>query len=165
MEQTFIHALQLKDIRVHVNLAYPGQRVVADENHLKVILRNLVSNAIKFTNIKGTITLTTTIENNELIVGVEDSGKGMTAEEINKLFYLNTHFSNWGTSGEKGTGIGLILCKELVELNGGTIKVKSAVGKGSTFCFNLPLMKAVCLSFRQCLHGFNPNLYFKKNDL
>jgi signal transduction histidine kinase len=141
MEQTFTHALQVKNISF-TNGAFPGQRVLADENHLKVILRNLVSNAVKFTDHGGSIKLTTEIGNNELIVSIEDSGKGMTTEEINKLFYLNTHFSNWGTSGEKGTGIGLLLCKELVELNGGTIHVKSIVGKGSTFYFNLPLMKA-----------------------
>ncbi|MDR3697355.1 tetratricopeptide repeat-containing sensor histidine kinase [Mucilaginibacter sp.] len=141
MEQTFIHALQVKNIEF-VNKAYPGQGAVADENHLKVILRNLISNAIKFTSDKGTIKLSTTIENNGLIVSVTDSGKGMSAEELDKLFYLNTHFSNSGTSGEKGTGIGLLLCKELVELNGGILKVKSKLGAGSTFYFNLPLAKS-----------------------
>jgi signal transduction histidine kinase len=141
MEQTFVHALQLKNIEF-INQAFPGQRVTADENHLKVILRNLVSNAIKFTSKKGRIKLAAVIENNELVISVEDSGKGMTAEEINKLFCIDTHFSYTGTSGEKGTGIGLLLCKELVELNGGKLKVKSVVGKGSTFYFNLPLINA-----------------------
>jgi len=141
MEQTFTHPLALKNIEF-VNKAYPGQQVIADENHLKVVLRNLVSNAIKFTSNKGRIRLSTIIENNELIVSVEDSGKGMTAEEIDKLFFIDTHFSNSGTSGEKGTGIGLLLCKELVELNGGQLKVKSAIGRGSVFYFNLPLAKA-----------------------
>ncbi|MBB3056432.1 tetratricopeptide repeat-containing sensor histidine kinase [Mucilaginibacter gotjawali] len=140
MEQTFIHALQVKNIEF-VNKAYPGRGAVADENHLKVILRNLISNAIKFTSDKGTIKLSTTIENNGLIVSVTDSGKGMSAEEMDKLFYLNTHFSHSGTSGEKGTGIGLLLCKELVELNGGKLMVKSKLGAGSTFYFNLPLAK------------------------
>ncbi|MFI5140435.1 MAG: sensor histidine kinase, partial [Sphingobacteriales bacterium] len=141
MEQTFAYALHFKNIEF-INKAFPGQRVLADENHLKVILRNLISNAIKFTTEKGTIKLSTAIENGELIVSVEDSGKGMTRDEIDKLFYLNTHFSNSGTSGEKGTGIGLILCKELVELNGGKLLVKSTPGTGSVFYFNLPLAKA-----------------------
>ena len=66
----------------------------------------------------------------------------MTPDEIAKLFYLNTHFSNSGTSGEKGTGIGLLLCKELVELNGGHLKVESILSKGSKFYFKLPLVKA-----------------------
>ena len=141
MEQTFVHALQLKNIGF-INRAYPGQRVLGDENHLKVILRNLISNAIKFTNNKGSIKLSTVIENNELIISIEDSGKGMTNDEMDKLFFFNTHFSNSGTSGEKGTGIGLLLCKELVELNGGKLKIKSTLGKGSVFYFNLPLTKA-----------------------
>jgi len=141
MEQTFKHALQQKNIEF-INSAYPGQSVTADENHLKVILRNLVSNAIKFTAENGTITLSTAVENKGLIISVGDNGRGMTADELNKLFHIHTHFSSEGTDGEPGTGIGLLLCKELVELNGGKLKVESAPGKGSTFYFNLPLIKA-----------------------
>jgi signal transduction histidine kinase len=141
MEQTFIHPLQLKNIEF-INRAFPGQAVLADENHIKVILRNLISNAIKFTAENGSITLTTIIENNGLVISVKDNGKGMTPDEMTKLFYISTHFSHSGTSGEKGAGIGLLLCKELVELNGGKLGVKSTVGEGSTFYFNLPLIKA-----------------------
>jgi signal transduction histidine kinase len=141
MEQTFVHALQLKNISF-INNAYPGQGVLADENHLKVILRNLISNAIKFTSPKGSVILFTIIENNGMIIGVEDNGKGMTKEELEKLFYTDTHFSNSGTLGEIGTGIGLLLCKELIELNGGKLEVESTLGKGSKFYFKLPLVKA-----------------------
>lgn len=141
MEQTFLHHLQLKNIEF-INNAFPGQSVLADENHIKVILRNLISNAIKFTNNSGNITLSTKIINNHIIVSVTDTGKGMKPEEVEKLFSLSTHFSNSGTSGERGTGIGLLLCKELVELNGGKLSVTSAIGKGSTFYFNLPLVGA-----------------------
>jgi signal transduction histidine kinase len=141
MEQTFLHALQVKKIEFS-NKAYPGRGAVADENHLKVILRNLISNAIKFTPANGSITLGTTVENNELIISIKDSGKGMNEEELGRLFYINTHFSNSGTAGEKGTGIGLLLVKELVELNGGKLGVRSKPGKGSTFYFNLPLVNA-----------------------
>jgi signal transduction histidine kinase len=141
MEQTFLPALHSKKLEF-LNKAYPGRGAIADENHLKVILRNLISNAIKFTPANGSITLGTTIENNELIISIKDSGKGMTEEELSKLFYINTHFSNSGTAGEKGTGIGLLLVKELVELNGGKLGVKSKAGKGSTFYFNLPLVNA-----------------------
>jgi signal transduction histidine kinase len=105
-------------------------------------LRNLVSNAIKFTDNKGSITLGTQIKDNSIIISVTDTGKGMDAGEIEKLFSINTHFSHSGTSGERGTGIGLLLCKELVELNGGELSVSSTVGKGSTFYFNLPLVGA-----------------------
>ncbi|GAC1311527.1 MAG: hypothetical protein NVSMB24_31200 [Mucilaginibacter sp.] len=141
MEQTFKHALHVKNIEF-INRAFPGQAVLADENHIKVVLRNLISNAIKFTTENGSIILATEVENNGLIISVKDKGKGMTPEEITKLFYINTHFSHSGTSGEKGTGIGLLLCKELVELNGGKLGVKSTAGKGTTFYFNLPLIKA-----------------------
>lgn len=141
MEQTFAHALQSKNI-TFVNYAYPGRGVLADENHLKVILRNLIGNAIKFTNSKGSIILSTLIENNEMIISIQDNGRGMTNKEIENLFHASTHFSNIGTSGEKGTGIGLLLCKELVELNGGHLKVESILSKGSKFYFKLPLVKA-----------------------
>lgn len=141
MEQTFIHQLQLKNIDFN-NDAYAGQSVLADENHIKVILRNLVSNAIKFTDNKGSITLATKIEGSSIIISITDTGKGMDADEIEKLFSVNTHFSHSGTSGERGTGIGLLLCKELVELNGGKLSVSSRVGKGSTFYLNLPLVGA-----------------------
>lgn len=141
MEQTFAHALHSKHI-AFINYAYPGRGVLADENHLKVILRNLIGNAIKFTNQKGSIILSTAIENNEMIIAVQDNGRGMTIKEMEKLFHANTHFSNAGTAGEKGTGIGLLLCKELVELNGGQLKVESIIGKGSKFYFKLPLIKA-----------------------
>jgi signal transduction histidine kinase len=141
IEQTFKHALVQKNIEF-INNAYPGQSVLADENHLKVILRNLVSNAVKFTNNNGTITLTTIAESKGLTISVSDNGKGMTLDEINKLFYVHTHFTSSGTMGEKGTGIGLLLCKELVELNGGKLRVESVIGEGSAFYFNLPLVKA-----------------------
>jgi signal transduction histidine kinase len=141
MEQTFVHHLQLKNIEF-TNHAFAGQSVQADENHIKVILRNLVSNAIKFTDNNGSIVLATKVDYNSLIVSVTDTGKGMNRDEIEKLFSISTHFSNSGTSGESGTGIGLLLCKELVELNGGKLSVTSATGKGSCFYFSLPLVGA-----------------------
>jgi signal transduction histidine kinase len=141
LEQTCAHTLRLKSITFN-NQTFPGQRVFADENHLKVILRNLMSNAIKFTEHNGSITLTTSIKNNDLIISIEDTGKGMSQAEIDKLFFLKSHFSNYGTSGEKGTGIGLLLCKELVELNGGKLLVNSEVGKGGVFYFNMPVVNA-----------------------
>lgn len=138
MEQTFSHALHRKNIEF-LNQASAGQSVVADENHVKVILRNLISNAIKFTDAKGTIKLSSTYKENRVIISVQDTGKGMSSEEISRLFYPQTHFSQPGTLGENGTGIGLLLCKELVELNGGKMWISSKPGKGSTFFFSLPL--------------------------
>lgn len=138
MEQTFIHALQKKSIGF-INKASTGKIVLADENHVKVVLRNLISNAIKFTDTNGHITLNAECIENKVIISVEDTGKGMTDEEIGKLFYIQTHFSQRGTQGENGAGIGLLLCKELVELNGGKLWISSSPGKGSTFYFSLPL--------------------------
>jgi len=138
MEQTFNHALQRKNIEF-LNQATAGQSVMADENHIKVVLRNLISNAIKFTDAQGKIKLNSTYKENKVIISVQDTGKGMTADEMNKLFYPQTHFSQPGTLGENGTGIGLLLCKELIELNGGKIWINSKPGKGSTFFFSLPL--------------------------
>lgn len=138
MEQTFNHALQHKNIEF-LNQATAGQSVMADENHIKVVLRNLISNAIKFTDAKGKIKLNSAYKENNIIISVQDTGKGMTADEVNKLFYPQTHFSQPGTLGEHGTGIGLLLCKELVELNGGKMWINSKPGKGSTFFFSLPL--------------------------
>jgi signal transduction histidine kinase len=138
MEQTFMHTLQKKGIGF-ANTASPGKSVMADENHIKVVLRNLISNAIKFTDNNGSITLASEFDDNKVIISVKDTGKGMTREETDKLFSAQTHFSQRGTSGENGLGIGLMLCKELVELNGGKLWVVSTPGKGSTFYFSLPL--------------------------
>jgi signal transduction histidine kinase len=138
MAQTFTQALQKKNIEF-LNQASPGNSVLADENHIKVVLRNLVSNAIKFTDTNGRVILNSKVDEDRIIISVEDNGKGMSADEIGKLFTAQTHFSQRGTSGESGTGIGLMLCKELVELNGGRLWIESVPGKGSTFYFSLPL--------------------------
>jgi signal transduction histidine kinase len=140
MEQTFNHALQRKNIEF-INQANAGQSVLADENHIKVVLRNLISNAIKFTDTKGCIKLASLYKENKVIISIQDNGKGMSSEEMGRLFLPQTHFSQPGTLGEHGTGIGLLLCKELIELNGGNLWISSRPGKGSTFYFSLPLNK------------------------
>ncbi|HTI58079.1 tetratricopeptide repeat-containing sensor histidine kinase [Mucilaginibacter sp.] len=141
VEQVFSQALEKKNIRF-INKAVTGNSALADENHIKVVLRNLVSNAVKFTDNEGRITLNSTFGDDGLIISVEDTGKGMSEAEMGKLFSIQTHFSQRGTSGESGTGIGLMLCKELVELNGGKLWISSAPGKGSKFYFSLPLNRA-----------------------
>jgi len=140
MEQTFKHLLKQKQLRF-TNTAKPGQLVLADENHIKIILRNLISNAIKFTGNEGQIILAANADGDKLTIGVEDTGMGMTAAQVEKLFSSDTHFSQSGTLGEKGTGLGLLLCQELVELNGGKLAVRSTPGEGSKFYFSLPLVK------------------------
>jgi signal transduction histidine kinase len=140
MEQTFKHLLKTKELEF-INLAKPAQMVMADLNHIRIILRNLISNAIKFTGDKGSISLHTKVDGDKLAISVTDTGTGMSAQDMDSLFNLDTHFSNSGTSGEKGTGLGLILCKELTELNGSKLLVQSKLNEGTTFTFKLPLAR------------------------
>ncbi len=113
--------------------------VLADKNMLKTIIRNLISNAIKYTNIGGFINIKNYIDKKFVEVSITDNGIGISSDNINKLFRIDEGFSTTGTENEKGTGLGLILCKEFVERNGGKIWVKSEEEKGSTFTFTLPL--------------------------
>ncbi len=127
-----------KNIQISVNI--PDQiTVIVDQNMLKTILRNLISNAIKFTFINGKIDLSATASNSEAIVTVADNGTGMSPETIQKLFKLESNLSTRGTNDEKGTGLGLMLCKEFVEKHGGTIWAESEPGTGSKFMFTLPV--------------------------
>jgi signal transduction histidine kinase len=122
-----------------VNNAKSSIQVKAHKNSINTVIRNLVSNAIKFTPEGGTITLSLQQKANEAIVTVADTGVGMSEEVVKKLFRLDTKLTTKGTANEKGTGLGLILCKEFIEKNGGRMGVESEVGKGSKFYFSLPL--------------------------
>ncbi len=116
-------------------------KVFADKEMLKTIFRNLVSNAIKFTQKGGAITIKATETENKVRCSVEDTGVGMSKEVSEKIFSI-TQISTAGTNNEKGTGLGLILCKEFVEKHGGNIWVESEEGKGSKFIFTIPTNKA-----------------------
>jgi signal transduction histidine kinase len=105
---------------------------------LKTILRNLISNAIKFTRRNGKVEVKALINNNNVEIAVSDNGIGMTNETMSKLFRIDASISTRGTENEKGTGLGLFLCKEFVEKHGGKIWVESETGKGSIFKFVLP---------------------------
>jgi PAS domain S-box-containing protein len=113
--------------------------VFADRNMIETAARNLISNAIKFTNNGGTITVGCKINGNSAELYVKDNGVGIPIEDQDRLFKIEKQFSTEGTIYEKGTGFGLLLCKELVEKNGGTIKFKSEKDKGSTFIISLPI--------------------------
>lgn len=130
-------SLGKKSIHIQNNTGL-NDHVLADENHLKVILSNLISNAIKFTGNNGTITIATRHEDKKLVISVCDTGIGMGPEEVEKLLSANTHFSKRGTEGETGTGIGLLLCRELIEINGGKLWVTSKLNEGTTFYFSMP---------------------------
>lgn len=110
----------------------------ADRDMLTTVVRNLISNAIKFTNQEGMITVHSRPVNGFLVIGVTDTGIGMHSETVNKIFHLNEDHTSEGTAGEKGTGLGLIICKEFIEKNHGEIWVESTLGKGSTFYFSIP---------------------------
>lgn len=112
--------------------------VWADQNMIDTVLRNLISNAIKFTNNGGKIEIKVEEMVHEVIISVIDTGIGMNLETQKKLFLLDEKMSTRGTENEHGTGLGLILCQEFVAKNNGILRVSSIEGKGSTFSFTLP---------------------------
>ncbi|MBI9055075.1 MAG: PAS domain S-box protein [Bacteroidales bacterium] len=114
--------------------------ISADINMLKTILRNLVSNALKFTDRGGAIEVCTQTTNTHIEITVRDTGIGISPEAVNNLFKLDEYISTEGTENETGTGLGLILCKEFVETHSGKIWVESKVGFGTKFVFTLPIL-------------------------
>jgi signal transduction histidine kinase len=120
------------------NLVTKDILVYADQDMIHTVLRNLISNALKFTPPGGSIEVSATQADDLVEVAVSDTGTGIDEEHVAKLFRIDVRYSQEGTAGEQGTGLGLILCKELVEKNGGRIWVESEVGKGTTFRFALP---------------------------
>lgn len=117
-----------------------NQTAFADNNHVLLVLRNLIGNSLKFTNEGGSITISAKQEGKMIIISVKDTGIGMTDEVKEKLFTSDEVFTTQGTAGEKGTGLGLTLCKDFIEKNSGKIWVESKEGEGSQFYFTLPLM-------------------------
>ncbi|MCF8356026.1 MAG: PAS domain S-box protein [Melioribacteraceae bacterium] len=113
--------------------------VKADINMLRTITRNLISNAIKFTNIGGKIIVKSKLLENFVELTVEDNGVGIKEENLQKLFSIDKSITTRGTAKEEGTGLGLLLCKEMIEKLGGDIRVESEVGKGSSFIYTIPL--------------------------
>jgi two-component system sensor histidine kinase/response regulator len=105
------------------------------------VLRNLLGNAVKFTPSGGTIRIFAEKKGDMLVIGVADSGPGLAASTIQGLFRLGENKTTFGTAGEKGTGLGLPLSREMVEKNGGKIWVESQRGLGATFLFSVPLAK------------------------
>jgi signal transduction histidine kinase len=131
-----------KEIRIAAQVP-PDAVAYADENMVATVLRNLVSNAVKFTPRGGEVVLTAREEGDWQLLSVSDTGVGMSPEELKKLFRIDVHFSCPGTESERGNGMGLILCKELLELNKGGLSVASEPMRGSTFSFRLPASEFV----------------------
>jgi two-component system, sensor histidine kinase and response regulator len=128
---------QTKEITLVQHLS-PELTVYADVDHLRLVLRNLTSNAIKFTKPGGKVSISSKVGvNSQAEISISDTGVGINADKLPYLFKVGQSRSSPGTAGEKGTGLGLILCKEYIEKNGGSIYVVSAEGEGTTFTFNL----------------------------
>jgi signal transduction histidine kinase len=123
--------------------------VYADQSMMNTVVRNLISNALKFTDSGGTITVSVRQDDTCIKVSVADTGIGIDAKHVPQLFQIDAKYQRKGTANEQGTGLGLILCKEFVERNGGEIWVKSEVGKGTTFTFTLPLPQNSSQTHRQ----------------
>lgn len=115
-----------------------GLFVFADEDMIFSVIQNLLSNAIKFTREGGLISFRSVDNGDKIEVSITDNGVGIKEEDLKKLFRIDAHHTTYGTNDEKGSGLGLILCKEMIERNGGSIEAKSKVGEGTTFVFTLP---------------------------
>lgn len=140
--QMYETILQHKEIRFQMKV-FDNAKVFVDPDLFTCVLRNLISNAIKFTLPNGIISLECMEDEKEFIVMVSDSGKGIEGEDLRKIFAMNEYFSSPGLMQEKGSGLGLKICMEFVELNNGKIWVNSSPNKGTSFYFTVP--KAVPL--------------------
>ena len=130
--------LQAESKQVYINAKIDNSiYIYADKDMIDLVLRNLISNAIKFTPHEGKVFVGASVKNDRVEVFVKDTGIGISSENINNIF-SNNYFTTNGTSHEIGTGIGLMLCKEFLTQNGGDICVISELGKGSIFTFTLP---------------------------
>ena len=110
----------------------------SDENQINLVIRNLMSNALKFTPKNGTITIKAREMNKHWEVSINDTGVGIKKETLDNMFLKNTNVTTYGTDNEKGTGLGLVLCKEMVENNKGEIRVESTLNVGTSFYFTVP---------------------------
>jgi signal transduction histidine kinase len=137
-------ATQAKNKNITLECNVPATcQVNAHKHSINTVVRNLVSNALKFTPEGGRVAINLESGEKEIRVNVEDTGVGIPDEVMKKLFRIDTKYSTHGTANEKGTGLGLILCKDFIEKNGGTIGVNSEAGKGSRFYFVLPKTQVV----------------------
>ncbi|MBN2049820.1 MAG: hypothetical protein JW760_05195 [Spirochaetales bacterium] len=129
-----------KNIHLRLSIQEPII-VLADEKMVNSILRNLLSNAIKYTDEGGEVTLSVEPKNDKAEISVTDSGRGMGKKTLSALFSPVPSVSERGTRGERGSGLGLLICREFVELHGGTIRAESTPGRGTTVTFSLPVAR------------------------
>ena len=135
-----VHLLQSvakeKQIKI-VNKTPKDTLVHGDKNTLNTVFRNLISNSVKFSYPDSQVSISAELQDDKVVVKIIDQGVGIPVDKIPKLFMIDQNYSTKGTNSELGTGLGLILCKEFVEKNGGTINVESELGRGSVFSFTL----------------------------
>ncbi len=151
IEAEFEPIAEVKNIRFETSCP-PQAHILIDKTILMVILRNLLSNAFKFTPEGGTVSLNVNIEENKTHISVSDTGIGIPENILSKLFDLDSSKRRDGTAGEPGSGLGLLLIKELVELQNGTIRVKTQEEKGSEFL----------IGCRTSLLGFSEAMIFNE---
>jgi len=141
---TIINTLVGVSVKKNINIKneiLKNTHVFADKNTINSVIHNLVSNALKFTKFGGKISIDAKLNNKFYLISVKDNGIGIKNDIVEKLFDIDEHHTTFGTANEKGSGLGLILCKELVEMNGGKIWVESEINKGSNFYFTVPKEK------------------------
>jgi len=129
-----------RDKNLHIVVeGHKNLRLIANRNILSIVIRNLLANAIKFSHHSGMILIKLETSGEKGLIHIVDSGIGIPPEDLPKLFNINIKYTRTGTSGEAGTGLGLILCKDLITRSNGELSVTSVVGKGSTFTVSLPI--------------------------
>jgi PAS domain S-box-containing protein len=134
-----LFSINAKNKNINLLLDIPESLIVSyDKKMISTIVRNLLTNAIKFTEPRGIINITVKEGSDEVRVSIKDNGVGISPKNLERLFDLTEYFSTQGTNNESGTGLGLILCKEFVENHGGKITVETELKKGSIFTFTLP---------------------------
>ncbi len=140
LEAIRVHRLdaEKKGIEILVEPISPNLSIMVDKEAVIIVLRNLIKNSIKFCKPNDTITVSCNAINDALLFRVTDTGVGFGKEIQEKLFNTKSHVSTFGTANEKGTGLGLLICKNIVEQNGGTIWAESEVGNGASFYFTIP---------------------------
>ena len=132
------NSLISKEIQVGLNIE-TQKKVWADKEMMRIVIRNLLSNAIKYTPKQGSLRINVSEKNNTICISIKDSGIGISADRLNKLFNFTENKSTRGTDGEIGTGLGLVLSKELVQLNQGSLSITSEINKGTQIDISLPL--------------------------
>jgi len=137
-----LHRTMAENKNVSLNFEFEDNIIAfGDRDMINTVIRNLVNNAVKFTPPGGLVKVEARQDYNIIHIRVKDNGTGISEENMQKLFRIDIKYKTVGTSGEKGTGLGLILCREFVERNGGTMTVESTLNKGSNFGFTIPAGK------------------------